>query len=152
MSEEKAINFEEELNRLKQIVNDIQQKDLSIDESLKLYEEGQKIISLLSEELKKAEDKSCYLIQVYSYSQLMQFLGTYERNTFQRNLKFFSLPFMFHRISNGEFCPNMRLALTTNRDFASEPPLYRAKIILHALISNICVKLPELRGRSQGQK
>ena len=64
MSEEKAINFEEELNRLKQIVNDIQQKDLSIDESLKLYEEGQKIISLLSEELKKAEDKVEKIVKV----------------------------------------------------------------------------------------
>ena len=55
--EEKTINFEEELNHLKQIVNDIQEKDLSIDESLKLYEEGQKIITTLSEELKKAEEK-----------------------------------------------------------------------------------------------
>lgn len=55
--EEKVINFEEELNHLKQIVNDIQEKDLSIDESLKLYEEGQKIIATLSEELKKAEEK-----------------------------------------------------------------------------------------------
>ena len=64
MSEEKVINFEEELNRLKQIVNDIQQKDLSIDESLKLYEEGQKIISLLSEELKKAEDKVEKIVKV----------------------------------------------------------------------------------------
>ena len=57
MSEEKQVNFEEELNRLKQIVNDIQQKDIPIDESLKLYEEGQKIIALLNEELKKAENK-----------------------------------------------------------------------------------------------
>lgn len=55
--EEKTINFEEELNHLKQIVNDIQEKDLSIDESLKLYEEGQKIITTLSKELKKAEEK-----------------------------------------------------------------------------------------------
>ena len=55
--EEKKINFEEELNRLKKIVNDIQQKELSIDESLKLYEEGQKIIATLSGELKKAEEK-----------------------------------------------------------------------------------------------
>lgn len=55
--EEKVVNFEEELNHLKQIVNDIQEKDLSIDESLKLYEEGQKIITTLSEELKKAEEK-----------------------------------------------------------------------------------------------
>ena len=57
MSEEKQVNFEEELNRLKQIVNNIQQKELPIDESLKLYEEGQKIISLLTEELKQAENK-----------------------------------------------------------------------------------------------
>ena len=64
MSEEKTINFEEELNRLKQIVNDIQQKDLSIDESLKLYEEGQKIIATLEKELKKAEDKVEKVIKV----------------------------------------------------------------------------------------
>ena len=64
MSEEKNVNFEEELNRLKQIVNDIQQKDLSIDESLKLYEEGQKIIAELSLELKKAEDKVEKVIKV----------------------------------------------------------------------------------------
>lgn len=55
--ENKEVNFEKELNRLKQIVNDIQQKDLPIDESLKLYEEGKKIVALLSDELKKAEDK-----------------------------------------------------------------------------------------------
>ena len=64
MSEEKVVNFEEELNRLKKIVNDIQQKDLSIDESLKLYEEGQKIIVTLENELKKAEDKVEKVIKV----------------------------------------------------------------------------------------
>ena len=64
MSEEKVVNFEEELNRLKKIVNDIQQKDLSIDESLKLYEEGQKIIATLENELKKAEDKVEKVIKV----------------------------------------------------------------------------------------
>ena len=64
MSEEKVINFEEELNQLKKIVNDIQQKDLSIDESLKLYEEGQKIIATLENELKKAEDKVEKVIKV----------------------------------------------------------------------------------------
>ena len=64
MKEEKTINFEEELNQLKKIVNDIQQKDLSIDESLKLYEEGQKIIATLENELKKAEDKVEKVIKV----------------------------------------------------------------------------------------
>ena len=62
--EDKVINFEEELNRLKQIVNDIQQKDISIDESLKLYEEGQKIIEILSKELEKAESKVEKIIKV----------------------------------------------------------------------------------------
>ena len=61
---EKVVNFEEVLNRLKQIVNDIQQKEISIDESLSLYEEGQKIIALLSEELKKAESKVEKVIKV----------------------------------------------------------------------------------------
>ena len=54
---EKKIDFEQELNRLKEIVNKIQQKDLSIDESLSLYEEGDKIIKILQEELKNAESK-----------------------------------------------------------------------------------------------
>lgn len=51
------VNFEKELNRLKEIVSLIQQKELSLDESLKLYEEGNKIVKLLNEELKKAEEK-----------------------------------------------------------------------------------------------
>ena len=62
--EEKVINFEEELNRLRQIVNDIQNKDISIDESLSLYEEGQKIIATLSKELEKAESKVEKVIKV----------------------------------------------------------------------------------------
>ena len=60
---EKEINFQEELNRLNQIVNDIQQKDVSIDESLKLFEEGNKIIKILQEELKKAEAKVKKIIE-----------------------------------------------------------------------------------------
>ena len=54
---EKKIDFEKELNRLKEIVSKSQQKDLSIDESLSLYEEGDKIINTLQEELKNAESK-----------------------------------------------------------------------------------------------
>ena len=54
---EKEVNFEKELERLKEIVSLIQQKNLSLDESLKLYEEGSKIVKLLNEELEKAEKK-----------------------------------------------------------------------------------------------
>ena len=58
------VNFEKELNRLKEIVSLIQQKELSLDESLKLYEEGNKIIKLLNEELKKAEEKVEKIIEI----------------------------------------------------------------------------------------
>ena len=54
---DKEINFQEELNRLEKIVNDIQQKEVPLEESMKMFEEGQKIIKTLSEELKKAEAK-----------------------------------------------------------------------------------------------
>lgn len=58
------VNFEKELNRLKEIVSLIQQKELSLDESLKLYEEGNKIVKLLNEELKKAEEKVEKIIEI----------------------------------------------------------------------------------------
>ena len=62
--EENKINFEEQLNRLKEIVSNIQEKDISIDESIALYEEGQKIIELLNSELKKAESKVEKVVQI----------------------------------------------------------------------------------------
>ena len=61
---EKEINFEKELNRLKEIVSLIQQKDLPLDESLKLYEEGAKIVKLIQEELNKAEAKVEKVIEI----------------------------------------------------------------------------------------
>ena len=61
---EKELNFEQQLNRLKEIVSLIQQKELSLDESLKLYEEGNKIVKLLNEELKKAEEKVEKVIEI----------------------------------------------------------------------------------------
>ena len=57
MSDEKTINFKEELNRLNEIVDKISSKTLSLDESLKLYEEGSKIIKTLEKELNDAEKK-----------------------------------------------------------------------------------------------
>ena len=51
------IDFKKNIERLDEIVNLISNKALSIEESLKLYEEGQQIIKLLSEELKAAEEK-----------------------------------------------------------------------------------------------
>lgn len=53
----KEINFKKELERLEDIVSKIESGELSLDESLKLYEEGEKIISTLEEALKSANDK-----------------------------------------------------------------------------------------------
>ena len=61
---EKEVNFEKELSRLKEFVSLIQQKELSLDESLKLYEEGNKIVKLLNEALKKAEEKVEKVIEI----------------------------------------------------------------------------------------
>ena len=61
---EKSINFEKELERLKEIVSLIQQKDLSLDESIKLYEEGSKIVKKLNEELAKAEKKVEQVVEI----------------------------------------------------------------------------------------
>ena len=61
---EKEVNFEKELNRLKEIVSLIQQKDLALDESIKLYEEGAEIVKLLKLELEKAEKKVEKVIEI----------------------------------------------------------------------------------------
>ena len=55
--EEKTVDFKKNIERLDEIVNIISNKTLSLEESLKLYEEGRQIIKLLSEELEKAEQK-----------------------------------------------------------------------------------------------
>ena len=61
---EKELNFEEQLNRLKEIVSLIQQKDLSLDKSIELYEEGAKIVKELNKALEDAEQKVEKVIEV----------------------------------------------------------------------------------------
>ena len=56
MAESKKINFEEKIKRLDEIVDSISNKSLSLDESLLLYEEGNKIIKELEKTLKKAQE------------------------------------------------------------------------------------------------
>ena len=54
---EKNLDFKKELDRLNEIVGLMQNDDLPLEESVKLYEEGNKIIVLLNEALKDAEEK-----------------------------------------------------------------------------------------------
>ena len=54
---DKKIDFAKEMARLDEIVEEVSSKTLSLDESLKLYEEGNKIIKELEASLKEAEEK-----------------------------------------------------------------------------------------------
>lgn len=56
MAEEK-IEFEKSLKRLEEIVSKVENETLPLDESLKLYEEGKKLIVSLEKTLKEAERK-----------------------------------------------------------------------------------------------
>ena len=61
---EKEINFEKELNRLNEIVEQIQSDSIPLNDALKFYEEGNKIIALLNEELQKAEEKIEQIVNI----------------------------------------------------------------------------------------
>ena len=56
MAEEK-IEFEKSLKRLEEIVGKVEGETLPLEESLKLYEEGKKLIASLEKTLKEAERK-----------------------------------------------------------------------------------------------
>ena len=53
----KKISFEDSIARLKEIVESLEKGNVSLDESLKLFEEGSAISASCYEVLKKAEQK-----------------------------------------------------------------------------------------------
>lgn len=55
--EENKVSFEERLKRLNEIVSKIEGEVLPLEETMALYEEGQKLIKELSSELNEAEEK-----------------------------------------------------------------------------------------------
>lgn len=61
--EPQAISFEEAFTRLEQILERMNSSSISLDESLKLYEEADKLISLCSKRLNEAERKVETLIK-----------------------------------------------------------------------------------------
>lgn len=62
--EEKKYDFEASLNKLENIVNQINDQFLGLDESLKLYEEGTKIVKELEKALKEASEEIEKVIEV----------------------------------------------------------------------------------------
>ena len=57
------IKFEAALKRLEEIADKLERGDIPLEDSLKLYEEGQKLIKLCREKLSKAEAKVKELIK-----------------------------------------------------------------------------------------
>lgn len=53
----KRVNFEEAMERLGEIVKRLEDGDVPLEESMKLYEEGMKLGSLCRRILKEAEQK-----------------------------------------------------------------------------------------------
>lgn len=49
--------FEDALHRLEEIVKSLEEGDVSLDEALKLFEEGQKLLVSLRQKLNRAEAK-----------------------------------------------------------------------------------------------
>lgn len=59
----KDINFEKALENLEKIVNELETTDLSLDNSLKKYEEGIKLAHICQNKLDKAKEKIEKLIK-----------------------------------------------------------------------------------------
>ena len=63
MSDEKDINFEENMSKLESIVADLENGNLNLDESVKKFEEGIKLSKECNKMLEEAEKKITILLQ-----------------------------------------------------------------------------------------
>ena len=62
MSEKKELNFEELIEKLEDITNKLEKEQLSLDESVKLFEEGMRISKECNTKLEDAEKRITVLI------------------------------------------------------------------------------------------
>jgi len=57
------LNFEEALTKLEEVVNKLEKEQLSLDDSLKVFEEGINLYRLCSKELSEVENKINIIIE-----------------------------------------------------------------------------------------
>lgn len=57
MTENKEMTYESAIKRLEEIVDALDKNEVSLDESMKLFEEGTKLTAFCSSKLKEAEQK-----------------------------------------------------------------------------------------------
>lgn len=72
--------FEEAMERLEAIVESLDKGDLSLDESLKIFEEGMTLVGFCSKKLEEAEQKVTILIKEGSGKYTQQPFETDEKD------------------------------------------------------------------------
>ena len=64
---EKKTSYEDNVNRLEEILDKMESNDTPLEQNLKLYEEGMKIIKLCQTELSNAESRVEKFVQDSNY-------------------------------------------------------------------------------------
>ena len=62
MSEEKELSFEDLIIKLEEITNKLEKENLSLDESVELFEEGMKLSKKANDKLENAEKRITILL------------------------------------------------------------------------------------------
>lgn len=62
---ENKVSFEEAMNRLDSIVNTLERNEISIEEALKLFEEGLSLVKQCDTQLKSFEEKANTLLKEF---------------------------------------------------------------------------------------
>jgi len=57
MNEDKGLDLEKAMKEVERIIKELERKDLPLDDAIKLFEQGQKLINLCEEKLKQARLK-----------------------------------------------------------------------------------------------
>lgn len=57
MAKKTEMNFEEKMNKLQEIVGELEKENIDLDKSISLYKEGLELTKSLKDELSKFEDK-----------------------------------------------------------------------------------------------
>lgn len=57
MAKKAEMNFEEKMNKLQEIVGELEKENIDLDKSISLYKEGLELTKSLKDELSKFEDK-----------------------------------------------------------------------------------------------
>ena len=68
----KKYTYEEAMNRLEEIISILEKNEVSLDESIKLYEEGIALSKYCDDKLKNIEDR---VIKIFEDNQLKSYEG-----------------------------------------------------------------------------